>query len=364
MDNFNTMSSPSNFTDTKKSGLSDIIIIVIIIIVLWLIFGKKSEKFDSDNTNNDSYYKNSYGMSLGSDYSMGDQKPQYYDAGMNYNKPVYTDQYKDVGNSNILTGDDRSVKLMNDAGESDYKSQSNLSCNMLGLDTKDMDQYKKNYYKLYEHQIKCPKKCLMNKQGMKKCGLDSDAGCNGVFTTDYNLPDTNMLAVRAMKNANEKPCATCNYKPTINKLNRALLVNTADEIRNLQNQNASQNDNLSLNSLQTSDELYRDLSPEVIKADQARLNNQKVSDANVSNFVNFEDNVYLDTLGETAASKIAQMRTCQDGTCNLKSFGKKISNAYDNLVSNPFYENRYSCNPNQITGILEDKASTDNYADL
>ena len=111
---------------------------------------------------------------------------------------------------------------------------------------------------------------------------------------------------------------------------------------------------------------YDGLPEDVKMADEARLKKMNQIDANVSNYVNFENNVYQNSIGESAPDKINEIRTCQDayGTCSLKDYGSSIANAYDKLTANPAYTSRNSCNPYQLTGILEDSAPTDMYASV
>jgi hypothetical protein len=213
-------------------------------------------------------------------------------------------------NPSDLTGGDRSLLLMNENAKQNSRG---YSCNLLGLNSNDMDEFKRNYYGMYAHQIECPKNCHMNKLGMKKCDLQSDKDCNGVFTTNYNNPDVYALNYMALLNNNERPCVTCTEKPSID--------------------------------------------------DRKRLDQMKVTNANLSNTVNFEDNVYLNSIGETQVDKMAEIRTgCATGTCGLKDYGKSIKNVYDNLLNTPVYNNRKSCDPYQLTGINENTQLGDNYA--
>ena len=109
---------------------------------------------------------------------------------------------------------------------------------------------------------------------------------------------------------------------------------------------------------------YNSLSNDVKTADEARLKKMNQIDANVSNYVNFENNVYQDSIGDNAADKIAEIRSCTNGTCGLKSYGSSIANAYDKLTGNTSYTSRKNCNPYELTGILEDSANTDMYANI
>ena len=208
-----------------------------------------------------------------------------------------------------LTGASKSLALMNANGK---KNKKNYSCDLLGLDSDDVNNFKKDYYGMYAHQIECPKNCHMNKMGTKKCDLSSDKGCNGVFTTDYNNPDVFALSYMSLMNNDKKPCVTCTENST--------------------------------------------------EKDKERLKQMKLSTANVNNLVDFNNNVNMNSAGETPVDKMAEIRSCETGTCNFKDFGKSIKNVYDNLVTTPVYTNRNKCDPYQLTGINENKMLTDNYA--
>ena len=110
---------------------------------------------------------------------------------------------------------------------------------------------------------------------------------------------------------------------------------------------------------------YDDLPASTQEADAKRLFQQNVSNANVSNYVDFENNVMLNsTGGETQVDKLAEIRTCVSGTCGLSSYGKSIANVYDKLLDTPAYTNRASCDPNAITGVLEDASMSSGYANI
>ena len=239
------------------------------------------------------------------------------------------------------TPDDRSLKLMNEIG---YKDSEKVSCNMLGVNSDDMDNYKKKFYNMYAHQIECPTNCALKADGMSKgcdigtkCGLQ--ANCSNV-NTDTSIPDTFALNYLALDNANKKSCVTCNFKPTKNPLNREWMERDYPS--------------------------YDGLPEDVKMADEARKKKMNLIDANVSNYANFKNNVYQDSIGESAPDRINEIRTCQDayGTCGLKNYGTSIANAYDKLTANPSFTSRNDCNPYQLTGILEDSASTDIYANV
>ena len=234
-----------------------------------------------------------------------------------------------------------STKLMNQVGFLDGEK---VACNMLGVNSASMDDYKKKFYSMYAHQIECPSKCGMKVDGMSKdCGMGSKCGMGADCTnvnTQNSIPDTFALNYLALDNANKKPCVTCNFKPTGNQLNREWMEKFSSS--------------------------YDELPQDVKMADEARLKKSNLIDANTSNYVNFKNNVYQDSVGESAPDKINEIRTCQDayGTCKLSDYGTSIATAYDKLTANPAYTSRNNCNPYQLSGILEDAASTDMYANL
>lgn len=236
---------------------------------------------------------------------------------------------------------DGSTKWMNQIGFLDGEK---VACNMLGVNSAAMDDYKKKFYTMYAHQIECPAKCGMKADGMSKgCGMGTKCGmgkdCANV-NTPTSIPDTFALNYLALDNANKKPCVTCNFKPSGNQLNRQWMEEVSPS--------------------------YDGLPEDVRIADEARLKKSNLIDANTSNYANFKDNVYQDSIGESAPDRINEIRTCQDayGTCKLSDYGNSISQAYDKLMANPAYTSRNNCDPYQLTGVLEDAASTDMYANL
>jgi hypothetical protein len=236
---------------------------------------------------------------------------------------------------------DGSTKWMNQIG---FIDRENVSCNMLGVNSAAIDDFKKKFYSKYSHQIECPAKCGMSANGMSKgCGMGSKSGlnkdCQNV-NTPTSIPDTFAINYLALDNANKKPCVTCNFKPTKNQLNREWMEKVSYP--------------------------YDGLPEDVRIADEARLKKLNLIDANVSNYANFNNNVYQDSVGESAPDRINELRTCQDayGTCKLSDYGSTIANAYDKLTANPAYTSRNDNNPYQLTGVLEDAASTDMYAKL
>ena len=280
-----------------------------------------NQVLQTQNTN-DSTYPN---LSKTKPFSSQDQRVEYGGSKSNTNKTA-----------------DGSTRLMNQVGLIDGEP---VSCNMLGVNTANMDEYKRKFYYMYAHQIECPSKCKLKADGMNKgCGMGSKCGlgadCSNV-NSDTSIPDTFALNYLALDNANKKPCVTCNFKPTKNPLNREWMERDYPS--------------------------YDGLPEDIRMADETRFKKMNQINANVSNYVNFENNVYQDSNGgESAPDRINEIRTCQDayGTCSLKDYGTSIANAYDKLTANPAYTSRNSCNPYQLTGVLEDAAPTDMYASI
>jgi hypothetical protein len=244
-----------------------------------------------------------------------------------------------------------STNLMNQIGI-DNKNNSDINCNMLGIDSSNMNDYKKKFYNMYSHQIECPAKCNLKTNGMiKNCKIDNTCknlgkGCSNINSSS-TIPDTFALNYIALDNLNKKSCVTCNFKPSTKPLNREWM-----------DQSVLSNDILT--------PLYDKLSQNTRIADEARLKKSNIIDANTSNYVNFKNNVNQDSIGETAPDKINEIRTCQDanGTCKLSDYGTSIATAYDKLTNNPSYTARNNCNSYQLSGILEDVATTDMYENI
>ena len=270
--------------------------------------------------------------------------------------------YNSTSNDGMFEGFD-TVNTNNDISQ----DNSNTSCNLLGIDSSKLSDYKKKFYSMYKHQIECPKNCglskvgtrdcYMDKIGMKKCGIDNDKDCQGIFTSDYNNPDVYALGYLALDQNNSKPCATCTSDKN-NNLNRSSISDNVSVFDDTPLKNYSHEGFRNMNNINF--DKYEYLSDDTKKIDEDRMLKKNISDANVSNYVNFENNVYQNSIGVTPVDKMAEIRTCTSGTCGLKSYGKNINNAYDKLLNTPAYTDRNSCNPNSITGILED--AVDNYS--
>ncbi len=405
-----TLKPSSNKSDNKF--FINFIIILIIVIIIWYLFGCNSDTFSNismngvyDQNPSNSVVSPTGMMGVNADKNLkAELTPAkgYSDA----NASVLTkiQQLAEKTNPTLMTADDRTVYEMNKAG---FKNSKGTGCNLLGIDPSKLSNYKKKYYNMYKHQVECPKNCnlsqtgeqdcYMSKIGMKKCGLDeTNANCGDIFTYDYNNPDVFALGYLALDNNNAKPCVTCTFKPDTNRLSRESIDNPDVSVFNStplppynpENPNEykegfaacpyftgkpnspnSTNVNNVYNQAKEGfamiKENYEDLPEETRAADEQRLFKQNVSNANVSNYVDFENNTMLNsTSGETQVDKLAEIRTCVSGTCGLTSYGKNVANVFDKLLQTPAYTNRASCAPNLITGILEDASIGSDYKNV
>lgn len=362
------MYSEESKSNSSEDTFWNWILILVVIIIVWYVFFYNKENFISNQSKFKSETEdrkmkiiqkiNNVSKAMGdSQYSQYDMVPLDRDGKNNVNYETQNILYPNLNSQKPFSSNDMSLeqsaggnanktangstKLMNEIG---FINGEKVACNMLGVNSNAMDDYKKKFYKMYAHQIECPAKCSMKSNGMSKgCGMGSTCGigkdCQNV-NNDTSIPDTFALNYLALDNANKKSCVTCNYKPSKNQLNREWMEKISPS--------------------------YDGLPEDVRIADEARLSKLNLIDANTSNYVNFKDNVYQDSIGESAPDKINEIRTCQDayGTCKLSDYGLSIANAYDKLTANPSYTSRNSCNPYQLTGILEDSASTDMYANV
>ena len=318
---------------SNNSSFWNYVFVIIIVIILWYLFSKFNEPFAEvvSPKNVATLDVNQYKANL---YPLLDNTKSQEDVNASVN-----------GNStgepiNLQTPDVRAINAMNRVGLEDATIP---SCNMLGVNSAEMDEYKKNFYSMYSHQIECPKKCGMNELG--QCGMGSACGINkdcGNIRTATGIPDVFALNYLSLDNNNKKSCVTCNYKPRPNELNRQWMADT----------NVFSNDS------------YYNLPEETKKQDIERFESMKNNNANVSNFVNFENNVYQNSIGLTQVDKMAEIRTSENPTCELRAYGNSISDAYDKLVATPTYTLKDSCVPYTISGQLEDSMISSNYANI
>lgn len=219
-------------------------------------------------------------------------------------KPVQEDKYQ---NEEIQVP----INNVEIEGDNKFVGVNGPKCNLINPQAiQNMDSYRDQYYQMYAHQVSCPKAC-----GLSKCGSN-----NSCFGTE--IADTNALNNLKMDVVNNKPCSTCTK--------------------------------------------YRDPYPYPNDLDSVEVK-QDVIKANISNFVNFNNNVNLDSIGETQVDKLAEFRACQGAgsTCDLDKYGSSIASVYNNLVATPstnFMNKISDVNPDQISGYLDDQGVASEYA--
>ena len=93
-----------------------------------------------------------------------------------------------------------------------------------------------------------------------------------------------------------------------------------------------------------------------VKINERRLNNR-------NKFADFND--YIDRNGvlETSVDKIAELRTSTNGTCGLNSYGRKVSDVYNNLLSTTYTEDKNKCVNGVVKGMIDSKFD-DTYASV
>jgi hypothetical protein len=184
----------------------------------------------------------------------------------------------------------------------DEKTEIKTNCNIVNSDI--IKDYKKKYFGMYAHQMGC--------KGSEGCNQSTDANSMNFYTLEMN------------KN---KSCSTC-------VMNQPILDRPS----------------------------YNKLSKDIQAMDNDVHNQQQITQANISNFVNFENNVYQNSIGETQVDKMAEIRT-NVGTCGLSEYGTTIAQVYDNLLSTVSGEtlNNSNPDPSTITGILDDLSYSNNF---
>jgi hypothetical protein len=196
-------------------------------------------------------------------------------------------------------------------------------CNMDQQQKELADDYKKKYFRMYRHQIECPKDFQLS--NLRRCNLSVNNGCEGIFTNDYNNPDVFTLSNLALDRNNRRECVACT-------------ANDDRQTRNMQVPNSNVNEE------------------DEVKINERRLNNR-------NKFADFND--YIDRNGvlETSVDKIAELRTSTTGTCGLNSFGQKVSDVYNNLLSTTYTEDKNKCVQGPVEGI-NDSNTNDTYASV
>jgi hypothetical protein len=250
----------------------------------------------------------------------------------------------DLSNQNNMTSANMNILNMNNSNNSvnNLTNNNNVnisgflngdkSCNMSKMQKELVSDYKKKYFNMYKHQIECPKECGLNNKGynpmqgscqlgdMKRCNLSENNDCQGIVTSDYNNPDVFSLGFLALDNNNNKSCVTC----TSNDNRQTVNMKSPSEVNNEDND---------------------------VEVNRRRLDNR-------NKFADFNNYIEQNGVMETSVDKLAEIRTCTNGTCGLESFGRKVSDVYDNLLSTTYTTNKNNCNPGMISGVLEDASMT------
>jgi len=200
-----------------------------------------------------------------------------------------------------------------------------IACNMDQQQKELVDNYKNKYFRMYRHQIECPKECQLHKLNLNRCNLSDNNDCEGIFTKDYNNPDVFTLSNLVLDKNNKRECVACT-------------ANDDRQTRNMMTQDSNVNED------------------DEVKINERRLNNR-------NKFADFND--YIDRNGvlETSVDKIAELRTSTTGTCGLNSFGQKVSDVYNNLLSTTYTEDKNKCVQGPVVGI-NDSNSNDTYASV
>jgi hypothetical protein len=299
-------------------------------------------KNNNNQTSNDDIYPDDHVVSndqVSSEYQL-DSEEQVYTEEMNQ----YANKESDLSNQNNMMSANMKVSNMNDTTNpvNNLTNNNNVdisgflngdkSCNMSKMQKELVSDYKKKYFNMYRHQIECPKECGLNNNGynpmqgscqlsnMKRCNLDENNDCQGIVTSDYNNPDVFSLGFLALDNNNKKGCVTCtsNDNSQTANMNSPFMVNNED------------ND---------------------VEVNRRRLDNR-------NKFADFNNYIEQNGVMETSVDKLAEIRTCTNGTCGLESFGRKVSDVYDNLLSTTYTTNKKNCNSAMISGVLEDASVT------
>ena len=264
------------------------------------------------------------------DYVTDAPDAPYYDTN-SFNQNYVTEapiENFDIEYFNNLGVDNESINKVNNLSNPENISgflNGDLACNMDQQQKELVNDYKNKYFKMYRHQIECPKECQLHKLNLNRCNLSDNNDCEGIFTKDYNNPDVFLLSNLALDRNNKRECVTC----------------TANDDRqtngmNVPNSNVNEEDDVKIN--------------------QRRLNNR-------NKFADFND--YIDRNGvlETSVDKIAELRTSTNGTCGLNSFGQKVSDVYNNLLSTTYTEEKNKCVQGPVEG-MNDSNSNDTYASV
>jgi hypothetical protein len=364
-----------NLESNDSSGIFIFVIIVIAILFIyfWMgnspkkIYSEQREKFRNMNTRNtmqpfnmsNTYLENKMNnMNIYSEDPINNieqtynRSPSYINTYSEDQRSAeeiniiddYNNKRSDLSNQNNMTSANMNVSNMNASNNpvNNLTNNNNVdisgflngdkSCNMSKMQKELVSDYKKKYFNMYKHQIECPKECGLNNKGynpmqgscqlgdMKRCNLSENNDCEGIVTSDYNNPDVFSLGFLALDNNNKKSCVTC----TSNDNRQTANMISPSQVNNEDND---------------------------VEVNRRRLDNR-------NKFADFNNYIEQNGVMETSVDKLAEIRTCTNGTCGLESFGRKVSDVYDNLLSSTYTTNKKNCNPGMISGVLEDASMT------
>lgn len=295
MDNQNQLELSNN---SNSDYTSTVVIIIIIVTLFVYLVWNNNEKFTQTSNksneiiNNLKKYNNNLKKSIKYGNLLLDND--------------HTKQFEQQTYELITNQSDSNLSIHS---ENNYDIEDKITQNLKNENhTKNMDEFTKNNYALYAHQITCP----------NKCNLKEDGSCNHL--------DTTLMNNIAFKNNANKDCVMCTRGQ-----------------HNLDNIH---------------------LSDSIASEDIQRIEKKKVTFNNMDKFTNFQNEVYQNSIGETPVDKMAEIRTCNTGTCGLKSFGKSINDVYNNLTNTISYNDRYNNNTSRPIGILENHSNTNFYEQL
>jgi hypothetical protein len=235
----------------------------------------------------------------------------------------FNNLYDDNVNQEISMNMDNNVNKLSDAENISGFLNGDEACNMNEQQKELVDNYKKKYFKMYRHQLECPKDCQLS--NLRRCNLAENNDCQGIFTNEYNNPDVFTLSNLVLDRNNRRECVACT-------------ANDDRQTKDMINQNSNVNEE------------------EEVKINERRLNNR-------NKFADFNDYIDRNGVMETSVDKIAELRTCTTGTCGLNSYGKKVSDVYNNLLSTTYTQDKNQCVQGPVEGI-NDSNSNDTYASV
>ncbi|AYV80111.1 MAG: hypothetical protein Gaeavirus10_7 [Gaeavirus sp.] len=272
------------------------------------------------------------------------------------------------------TADNHTVDLMNDINPD--RNIDDVACNLSNsLSPEDISliqNYKKQNYDMYKHQVECKnynhgkitgcgKSCYAGGKTPMKCKPDDDE-CIYSYGALNNGPDYMALNQLALEKNNRRACVTCTSDG---------MTSRADGVQSILDQ-VSQMDNVNQSFMRSNVEqregfhamsdnsdhpmnINMNISQELRDKNTEQRRKKKVTFKNINNYANFNDYIAQNGVMETSVDKMAEIRTNPTNTtCGLLEYGQNISQVYDRLLSTPYMDYKKSCNIEKVHGILED----------